>query len=496
MRIISGDQKLSRLQWLQNQYRSRLVPEGKFACTWDKAVELDPTPNKKYLDWVLRLIVQEKLPAEDHYKVPAALGEFIRCQSMLKRDGHRSDINDYDGLSDLFRVLQPYEMKSTSAELSRAERALVDAQTEVILDSDELLVISPKTKKASCFWGRGTKWCTAATGSGTENAFSQYTDADGSGLYIFIDKKNSGVKYQLSKSGDLADELDHTHEFSNEHIDRLFFLSKGIHEDLDLAFVSFDAKFLASLNQTDDFCQKALLLNIKALKFITNQTPSLVQTALSHSPDALQFIRDQTKEVCFKAVEEDGLALKFVDFGPKMQWENREIHDLCEQAIVNNALSIHYCPHQTEDLCLLAVRLQAKSLQYIREPSEAVCIEAVKRYPEALSWAPKQTTKICTEAVRRWPTALNYVRKHAPEIDLAAVCANPVAITLIPEERQTIELCEQAIKKRPDLVHYLKKPTAALLNLASELRASHEHSQHSQHNSSPATNFFRMQSGL
>lgn len=459
-------------------------------------MELDPTPNKKYLDWILGLVVQKKLPSEDHYKVPTALNEFIRCQPMLRRDGRSLDINSYQSLQNLFRLLKPYEAHVSQAQLSKAERAVIDAQTEVILDSDELLVVSPKTKKSSCLWGRGTKWCTAATGPGTENAFSQYTDDDGNGLYIFIDKKNPGVKYQLSKTGEMANEQDDQYVSSDKHIDRLFALSKGIHEDLDLAFVSFDAKFLASLNQTDDFCQKALHLNISALKFITNQTPSLVQTALSHSPEALQFVQDQTKDVCFKAVEEDGLALKFVDFDPKMRWEKREIHDLCEQAIVNNALSIHYCPHQTEDLCLLAVRLQAKSLQYIRDPSEAVSIEAVKRNPEALSWAPNQTTKICTEAVKRWPTALNYIRKHSPEIDLAAVCANPVAITLIPEERQTIELCEQAIKKRPDLVHYLKKPTAALLRLASELRASHEHSQNPQHNSSPAADFFRMQSGL
>ena len=493
MRIISSDQKISRIQWLEGQYGSRLDSESKFACSWDQAVALDPTPNKKYLDWVLRLIVQEKLASEDHYKVPTALNEFIRCQPMLKRDGLNLDINAYNNLPELFQVLQPYEMKATSAELSRAERAQIDAQTEIILDSDELLVVSPKTKQASCFWGRGTKWCTAATGPGSKNAFSTYTDRRGRGLYIFIDKKNPGIKYQLSKAGEMANELDLLYKSSDEHIDRLFTLSKGIHEGLDLAFVKFQSKFLASLNQTDDFCHKALKLNPLALEFIANQTADLVQCALLTSPTALQFVEKQTKEMCFKAVEEEGHTLKFVDLGPQMQWENWELRNLFLQAIKNNPFAIQFVPEPTEEICLAAVRQSGMTVRCIKRPSQEVCFEAVRQKPEALTAVAQQTPDICIEAVKKWPTALHYVRSHLPEIDLAAVRANGAAIALIPAERQTAEVCEQAIRNRPDVIRYVKHPTEELTRLSDELKALRQQIQANQHNSPPASNSIRSQ---
>lgn len=497
VRIISSDQKISRIQWLEGQYRSRLTSEGRFACSWDQAVALDPTVNKKYLDWVLRLVVQEKLPTEDHYKVPTALNEFIRCQPMLKRDGLNLDINAYNSLPELFQALQPYEMKATSAELSRAERAEIDAQTEVILNSDELLVVSPKTKKASCFWGQGTKWCTAATGSGSKNAFSRYTDRMGKGLYIFIDKKNPGIKYQLSKSGEMANELDLLYKSSDEHIDRLFALSKGIHEGLDLAFVKFQSKFLASLNQSDDFCRKALKLNPLALEFISNKTDELVRCALLTSPRALQFVEKQTKEMCFKAVEEEGYTLKFVDLEPKMKWENWELRELFLKSIQNNPFAIQYVPEPTEEVCLAAVRRSGMTVRCITRPSKEVCIEAVRERPEALSAVLQQTPEICIEAVKKWPTALHYVLNYSPEIDLAAVRANGSSIALIPAERQTAEVCEQAIRNRPDVIKYVKHPTDALNRLAGELKTLRQQTrqqiQSSQNNSPPASDSFRNQ---
>lgn len=468
VRIISSDQKINRIQWLEGQYGSRLSSEGRFACSWDQAVALDPTANKKYLDWVLRLITKEKLPAEDHYKVSTALNEFIRCQPMLRRDGHSVDINAYESLQDLFRALQPYEAEVSQSQLSKAERAEIDAQTEVILDSKELLVISPKTKKASCFWGRGTKWCTAATDY--ENAFSQYTDTDGNGLFIFIDKENPGAKYQLSSCGLMSNALDFTLNAGDKGAERLFSLTKGTNEQLDLAFVHFDRKLMSHFDQTEEFCKKALSQNGLALEFVQSPTGEMIDMAIKKNPTALKIVSRQSKELCIKAVAKNGLALQFVDFSAQMDWSDSEINELCMLAIATDPLAIKFAPVQTEELCWEAVRRYGLALQNVNEQTHEICLQAVRSHADAINFVNEQTPDICLEAVRRSGMSIRYVRKPSPEIDMAAVQRDGVAIKFIPSARQTLAIQEAAIKNNPESLRYIEQPSEKIKLLAIKLK--------------------------
>lgn len=467
MKILSASRQKTRLQWLHEQYADSLPKEGRYACHWNDALKLDPTRNKKYLDWVLRLIAQEKLLAEDHYKVPTALNEFIRCQPMLRRDARSLDINAYESLQDLFRLLRPYVSELNPAQLSKAERAEIDAQTEVILDSEDLLVVSPKTEKASCFWGRGTQWCTAATDA--ENAFSQYTDDNGNGLFIFIDKKNPGIKYQLSKSGDMANELDDLYRSSDNHIHRLFALSKGIHEGLDLAFVRFDSQFLKFLNQTEQFCKKALSQDGRALEFVNSPSREMENIAVKTTPTALKFIKQQTKELCVNAVSKNGLALQFVDFSAQMNWSDSERHELCMRAVETNPMSLKYAPIQTESLCLEAVRRDGLALQNVKEQTQEICFQAVRSKANALQFVNKQTHKMCMEAVRNLGMAIRYVRDPDPEIELAAVQREGLAIQFIPRARQTTTIQEAAIRNNPGSLIHIEKPSEKIQLLAIQL---------------------------
>ena len=46
--------------------------------------------------------------------------------------------------------------------LRRAERETVLAESVVVHRADDLVVAVPLTERASRWWGRGTRWCTAA----------------------------------------------------------------------------------------------------------------------------------------------------------------------------------------------------------------------------------------------------------------------------------------------------------------------------------------------
>lgn len=467
VRIISGNAQKNRVQWLHDQFADQLPQEGECACTWEEAQQLDPTRNKKYLDWVLRLITKEKLPAEDHYKVSTALKEFIRCHPMLRRDGHSLDINAYESLQELFRVLQPYEMEVSQAQLSKAERAEVDAQTEVIIDSEELLVVAPKTEKASCFWGRGTKWCTAATDA--ENAFTQYTDANGNGLFIFIDKKRPGVKYQLSSDGALADALDFSLPTYDREANRLFSLTKGTHEQLDLAFVRFDRKLISQLNQTEEFCKKALSQDGLTLAFVKSPSEEMVELAVKTTPTALLFVKRQNKDLCLNAVSKNGLALQFVDFSDQMDWSDSETNELCRRAVETDPMSLKYARIQTESLCIEAVRRNGLALQNVKKQTHEICLQAVRSQGDALMFVNEQTKRICMEAVRKLGMSIRYVRDPDPEVDLAAVQREGLAIQFIPPARQKPAIKEAAIRNNPASLVYIKEPSEKIQLLAIKL---------------------------
>lgn len=467
MKILSAPRQKTRLQWLHEQHADSLPKEGRYACHWDDALKLDPTRNKKYLDWVLRLIVQEKLPAEDHYKVPTALNEFIRCQPMLRRDARSLDINAYESLQDLFRLLRPYESELNPAQLSKTERAEIDAQTEVILDSEEFLVVSPKTEKASCFWGRGTRWCTAATDA--ENAFSQYTDANGDGLFIFIDKENPGAKYQLSSCGSLANALDFSLDAGDKEANRLFSLTKGIHEALDLAFVRFDRRLISQFNQTEAFCKKALSQDGLALEFVNSPSQEMESIAVNKTPTALKFIKQQTKDLCINAVSKNGLSLQFVDFSDRMDWSDSQINELCRLAVETDPMSLKYAPIQTEHLCLEAVRRNGLALQNVKKRTHEICLQAVRSQGDALVFVNEQTKKICMEAVKKLGMAIRYVRDPDPEVDLAAVQKEGLAIQFIPRARQTPTIQEAAIRNNPGSLFYIEAPSEKIQLLAIQL---------------------------
>lgn len=68
------------------------------------------------------------------------------------------------------------------------------SQVEKLYEDDQYLVLKPKTYEASCYYGAGTKWCTASKDD--RQQFRKYTE-EGE-LYYFINKK-TGEKYALFK---------------------------------------------------------------------------------------------------------------------------------------------------------------------------------------------------------------------------------------------------------------------------------------------------------
>lgn len=56
---------------------------------------------------------------------------------------------------------------------------------DIIYDEKGILIVRPNDKEASCRYGRGTRWCTAATRG--HNYFASYTSRGP--LYMFMPRK-------------------------------------------------------------------------------------------------------------------------------------------------------------------------------------------------------------------------------------------------------------------------------------------------------------------
>ena len=122
----------------------------------------------KFLQWVGK--VMDSINFEDNFlKLTQALNKFEKISSNLPK----TDINQYQTLAELTGAITDYENKSRR-NVKKVEGG------NVVYDDGRFFVVNPLNHEASCYYGRGTKWCTAAE---TDTHFKKYND-DGKLFYI------------------------------------------------------------------------------------------------------------------------------------------------------------------------------------------------------------------------------------------------------------------------------------------------------------------------
>ena len=135
-------------------------------------------PNHKYLEWIARN--WDTSGPNEEGETEHNLKEILLAVSKFDNQSQRlelKDLNQYRDIDQLFDALK---------KVGETARRTVDITDDVekIYEDNRFVVVSPKTHTASCYYGAGTKWCTAA--KDTTSHFSTYK---GSGeLYYIIDK--------------------------------------------------------------------------------------------------------------------------------------------------------------------------------------------------------------------------------------------------------------------------------------------------------------------
>jgi len=136
-------------------------------------VSRELSSNQKFLNFLGKVVSQNEID-DDLLKAKIAIEKFIRYQKNLDK----KDINQYDSLKDIEDAISEHENR-VRRDVKQVEGA------DIVYEDDRFTVITPKTHKASCYYGAGSKWCTAAKSS--DQHFMRY-NRDGK-LFYFLDKK-------------------------------------------------------------------------------------------------------------------------------------------------------------------------------------------------------------------------------------------------------------------------------------------------------------------
>ena len=139
-------------------------------------------PNgSKFLTFLGRVLPQTVPDGLLDEKVKDTLKKFVSVGPNLQI----KDINQYKTFAELYSAIQEYETR-----IRRTVKSIEGA--DIVYENDQFTVVAPLTTTASCYYGAGTKWCTASSADNTH--FNNYMK-DGKLFYILDKTKPTSDRF-------------------------------------------------------------------------------------------------------------------------------------------------------------------------------------------------------------------------------------------------------------------------------------------------------------
>ena len=269
-----------------------------------------------------------------------------------------------------------YEFKefvdSKSKEKTKSEVKKSKKKDAIIAyDTDDKMVVIPLTKDASCFYGKNTKWCTAATES--ENNFVEYFYINKI-ILIYVFMKETGEKYAVAYSQH-KDEF----EFFDEMDKRS---SKNDFQDQTNLTVS---KIKSWINKHQETIDNAMSIN--------NLSEKDQMESVSENGHNIRSIENPSEAVQLEAVREDGYALRHID---------KPSDSVIKQALESNGWAIQFIENPTEEMQKIAVIEDPSSIQYIKNPTEEIEILAIEESRSVIEYIKNPSEKAMEFYKQKW----------------------------------------------------------------------------------------------
>jgi hypothetical protein len=155
-----------RIEQFETKYGKKFSP--------DQLKRMSKLIPPKYLNWVGKNV--DSINFDENFdKLVDAIKKFVSIGSNLPI----TDLYQYPNTAKLYQALAEYDNKAR-----RTVRKVEGGN--VVYDDSRFFVVNPLTHESSCYYGKGTKWCTAAEAN---NHFNRYNE-DGKLFYV-IDKSLS-----------------------------------------------------------------------------------------------------------------------------------------------------------------------------------------------------------------------------------------------------------------------------------------------------------------
>jgi hypothetical protein len=128
---------------------------------------------------------------EDAGKIKDSIEKFEKVRKKVEK----KDLSQYKTSAELDAAIAPFDEDDTKSnkQLNReyVAKLFKEKEAELFYEGGGVKIIIPKTEEASKYFGKGTRWCTAAE---KNNMFAHY-NKPGAPLYIII--CDNGEKYQF-----------------------------------------------------------------------------------------------------------------------------------------------------------------------------------------------------------------------------------------------------------------------------------------------------------
>jgi Domain of unknown function (DUF4116) len=435
---------------------------------------------KQYAQGALRL--------EDLGTAYETLDMFHRYAQRLPKG--EQDLGQYQSLARVWEAVSPVAEAEQDKLSSKAQKALerdkAYAESRILRqDPDGFTIAVPLTEFAAKWWGKGTRWCTAAD---KDNQFWEY-HKDAPLIVIVIPELKEKGKFQIWATEDDVQFMDATDEEVTVTVTQA---NWGRFEPVIQAALvqnGWALKWVPKHHRTEELCEIAVERTGVALAFVPEsiRNKELCRMAVTHDGLALECVPEKlrTLEICKIAVEKNGMALGYVPLGlqtPELCRiavgqnyrmvgflpKHLRTSDLCRFAVELDGEALFYIPEvlRTKDLCGIAVAQDWKALEYVPEVlrTTELCEIAVVQNGLALYWVPehlktghRQTDELCRTAVAQDGGALRYVPNdlRTEEMCRIAVAQNGLALRWVPEHLKTVELCRIAVQNSFAAIDYV-----------------------------------------
>ena len=427
--------------------------------------DADPTSNGSCTQWLIRLALAGDLPAEDLPKARETLEMFLAHKRRL--EGPQRDLGRHRSLGALWTVLAPLAgvNEVSGKEEGRRERAAARAESEILLEHDGWIVAIPRTVRAAKWWGRGTRWCTAAD---QDDYFVHYNNQGP--LVVFV--RPDGGKFQfhapsrqfmdaadnrttIEAVGDirpvlkqrfpgLAIAMGAVNRYRMESLSTKSPRPGAARRLIDAVTGARSAEQRAWLSAVRDFA----LDHVFVPKDLGNAEIRVAAVTRSGQSIVEFKKRHRTYPVCLAAVTNDGSMFRFV---PE-RLRDRAIH----LAAIRHHGSIHLneVPKRYIDyeLCLAAVTADGRRLDDVpdRYRDRTMYLAAVSQEGGMIRLVPPELIdkEIALAAVSNKAGALNVVPEHLHDHDLYLAATRQYCrmLTKIPEKHRNREICEIAVR--------------------------------------------------